>query len=108
MAYETRPGQGALFVNDKKQSEKHPDRKGNMVCPCCKADLWLSGWLKKSAAGKAWMSLEAQQKTAGEPVREADTKPADYSDDIPFAFAFLAPLAGLLAAGVYAQNLLQV
>jgi len=109
MAFETKPGKGALFVNDRKEDPAQADRKGNLVCPCCRADLRLSGWINDGKDGKSrWLGLSAQQKTAGAPVARAETPKIDYSDDIPFAFAFLAPLAGLLAAGVYAQSLLQV
>lgn len=86
MAYETKPGQGALFVNDKGDNDKRPDRRGDLVCPCCQASLKLSGWLKTSKAGAKYLSLSAQQDGASSAPQRAETPalPKDYDDDLPF------------------------
>lgn len=84
MAYEARPGDGTLFKNEKKDSEKHPDYKGSLICPVCQAALWLSSWIKKAANKPAFMSISAQPK-------DKDAKPATQtyasdppSDEMPF------------------------
>jgi uncharacterized protein (DUF736 family) len=78
---------GALFKNDRKESEKHPDYKGSINV--AGHDYWLSAWLKESKDGKKYMSLSVQIKD-GKPAPVAAT-PAprkslkdDLDDFIPF------------------------
>ena len=52
---------GVLFKNDRKDSEKHPDYKGNVNVNG--VEFWLSAWIKESAKGK-FMSLSIQPKDA--------------------------------------------
>jgi hypothetical protein len=79
MAYEIRENSGSLFVNDKKSSDKHPDRKGQALIGG--VEYWVSAWRKKSAVGKDFVSLaftpkeEANGNTA-QPVA-AGFDPAD-------------------------------
>lgn len=40
---------GALFLNDRKQSDKHPDWKGRINING--VDHWLSGWKKQTQRG---------------------------------------------------------
>lgn len=70
---------GALFKNDKKESEKHPDYKGSINVDG--TDYWLSAWLKTSKQGTKFMSLSVSPKDA----KPAKSKPqADDFDDAPF------------------------
>ena len=72
---------GALFKNDKKQSDKHPDYRGQVNVNG--TEFWLSAWIKSSKAGAKYMSLSVQPKEGSAPA----TKPAgnDFvDDDIPF------------------------
>jgi uncharacterized protein (DUF736 family) len=74
---------GALFKNDKKETERHPDYKGNINV--AGVDYWLSAWLKESKAGKKYMSLSVQpkeQQTAPAPSKAAVD--AGFNDDLPF------------------------
>lgn len=41
---------GALFVNDRKQTEKHPDMQGKINVNG--VDYYLSGWWKKTTKGE--------------------------------------------------------
>jgi hypothetical protein len=84
MAYELRDGQGTLFRNERKETEKHPDYTGSIKLPDG-SECWLSGWIKQGAKGK-FFSLQI-----GKPKNEAASKPAarkpvadDMSDEIPF------------------------
>ncbi len=82
---------GALFKNDRKESDKHPDYKGALNVGGI--DYEIAAWLKTSNAGKKYMSLSVK------PKGERDERPAparqaprgggsavdDLDDDIPFA-----------------------
>jgi hypothetical protein len=54
MAYEQRDNSGSLFNNDRKESEKHPDRTGKAMIGGVM--YWVSGWIKEGTKGK-FMSL---------------------------------------------------
>ena len=63
---------GALFINHKRDSEKHPSMKGS--CRIDGFDYWISGWTKQTEAGEKYLSLAfnpkekktVQQKIKGE------------------------------------------
>ena len=84
---------GVLFKNDRKDSEKHPDYKGNINVGG--VEYWLSAWIKESAKGK-FMSLSIQPKEEQKSVpKKADPISSGRSsvkhemdDDIPFAPEF--------------------
>lgn len=59
MAYDD-TNRGALFKNDDKQSDKHPDYKGKINVGG--VDYWLSAWLKEAESGRKYMSLSVQPK----------------------------------------------
>jgi len=46
---------GALFKNDKKVSEKHPDYKGTANVDG--TEYWVSAWIKTSKSGQSFMSF---------------------------------------------------
>lgn len=75
---------GVLFKNYRKESEKHPDYKGNINVGG--VEFWLSAWIKEGAKGK-FMSLsvsEKEQRQEAAPSRQ-HRPPADYfEDDVPF------------------------
>ena len=72
---------GALFKNDEKESEKHPDYRGTIDIEG--REFWLSGWIKTSKKGTKFMSLAVKPK---EPPAPDKTKPIaeDMNDQIPF------------------------
>ena len=90
---------GVLFKNDRKDSEKHPDYKGNVNVNG--VEFWLSAWIKESAKGK-FMSLSIQPKDAQpqqsisqrampkkpDPLSSGRLPRDDMNDDIPFAPEF--------------------
>ena len=72
MAYEQKPGNGALFKNDKKEKPGHPDYKGNAILPDG-TEVWLSAWLN-GKKGK-FMSVSIQPKDAFPACRFNQRKP---------------------------------
>jgi hypothetical protein len=103
MAYEQKPNSGTLWVNDRKEKETHPDRKGDGLihCPHCSHnfEVWLSGWIRTKKDGGKFLSMSIKSKEdpgAAPAQKEAARKPAapprppadpdlDVSDsDIPF------------------------
>jgi uncharacterized protein (DUF736 family) len=77
---------GALFRNDKKEADNHPDYKGSINVGG--TDYWLSAWLKTSNAGAKYMSLSVKPKDAPaqKPAPKAPARQAfDDSEDVPFA-----------------------
>jgi hypothetical protein len=88
MAYEMKPGQGSLFKNDKKTSDKHPNLKGKVMLPNGEI-RWVSGWTKETSAGERWISMSIGEMVAGQPVSQHSQakgngfQPQDDSD-IPF------------------------
>ena len=76
---QVRDNSGVLFKNDKKESEKHPDYKGNITVNG--QDFWLSAWIKEGKSGK-FMGLALSPKDES-PLR-APPKPKLDDLDIPF------------------------
>lgn len=52
--FEQRDNSGSLFVNDRKQTDNHPDRSGKAMIDG--KMYWVNGWIKKSDNGQ-WLSL---------------------------------------------------
>lgn len=69
---------GALFKNDDKQTDKHPDYTGSINVDG--TEFWLNAWLKTSKKGTKFMSLSVRPKDA----KAGKSKPADDDSDIPF------------------------
>lgn len=93
MAYERKPGEFALFKNDRKEKETHQDYKGDGL-DLSGQEVWVSAWLKKGQKG-TFMSCvmrpkEARPETGAERhARKAGTQPAPSNDgfdeeSIPF------------------------
>ena len=87
MAYDN-TNSGALFKNDDKTNERHPDYKGSLNVGG--VEYWLSSWLKTSKAGAKYMSVSVTPKNENNtrsPPKSA-AKPSvqedHFGDDIPF------------------------
>ncbi len=82
---------GALFKNDRKDSDKHPDYSGNVNVGGI--EYWLSAWIKEGKKGK-FMSLSVkpkeEQRTISQRAMPKGPAPArgsrneEFSDDVPF------------------------
>jgi hypothetical protein len=80
MAYEQKEGNGALFKNERKEKDSHPDYRGD--CKLGGKDYWISAWIKKGAKG-TFMSLALQPKEDAQGRRQGG-KQEDNGGDVPF------------------------
>ena len=68
---------GALFKNDKKETEKHPDYKGS--CEIDGTEYWVSSWLNESKNGRKYLSLRFSPKDAPQKPKQV-AMDNDFSD----------------------------
>ena len=80
---------GALFRNDKRETEKHPEYTGNITIEG--KEFYISAWVNESArTGQKYFAIKATPKAATAPATTtATTRPqtstiADPVDDLPF------------------------
>jgi hypothetical protein len=85
MAFEQKDNTGAIFVNDRKEKDTHPDRAGSATIDG--VEYWVSGWLRKSKDGQPYLSLAFKPKND---TAQPKAKPAgggarsqDFDDDRP-------------------------
>ena len=79
---------GVLFLNDRKESDKHPDRKGSIDIEG--KQYWLSGWDKQTSKGET-VSLKATPKDDAKAVASKAKESANtargndsFDDDVGF------------------------
>ena len=87
---------GAIFKNDRKEKDTHPDYKGTLNV--AGVEYWVSSWIKTSQKGSKFMSLSVTPKDAQQtpapttytPQAKMQPAPAngggfdDMDSDIPF------------------------
>jgi len=81
MSYEMKAGQGSIFKNDKKETDKHPDYKGSLITPDG-VECWVSVWVKRPEGKQPFFSLSIQAKDQQLPV-SAPAAPED-TNGLPF------------------------
>lgn len=77
---------GAIFKNDRKEKETHPDMKGSLNVGG--VDYWVSAWTKNGKGGK-FLSLSVTVKDeSAKPSRpdpaQASASADPFGDDLPF------------------------
>lgn len=70
-----RANSGALFKNDRKESETHADYQGSINVNG--VDYWINAWIKEGKKGK-FMSLSVRPKESRSPAKPRR------DDSIPF------------------------
>ena len=88
--YQQKDDSGVLFKNDKKETDQHPDYKGNAMIDG--TEYWFSAWINTSKTGTKYMKLSFNKKEVAHnngvfEVQQAIAPiPAEqYADtDIPF------------------------
>ena len=77
---EKRDNSGVLFKNDKKDNERAPEYKGNIMVDG--NEYWISAWIKEGKSGK-FMGLAVSPKDA----QPSTSKPAPKNlDDLDVPF----------------------
>ena len=72
---EKRDNSGALFTNEKKTKETHPDLNGKITI--LGREFYLSAWKKQTSQGKGYLSLSVK------PVDEQNTN-TQSNDNLDF------------------------
>ena len=91
LTYEKRDMSGALFKNDRRTRDNHPEYQGYVLVDG--KEFWLSAWVKEGGKGKFFsLSLQPKDRTQNGPetyrpvARTPNQPPARDMDDseIPF------------------------
>lgn len=74
---------GAIFINDRKEKDTHPDRKGKGLING--KEYWIAGWIKQGKSGQ-FLSLkfepvEEEKDWVKQEVREKFQDMEDRNDD---------------------------
>ena len=75
-----RTNTGALFTNDRKTTDKHPDMNGKINI--AGVEHWFSGWWKKGQRGD-FLSLSIGKPVEEQPQQETRGRPAPVSRPMP-------------------------
>ena len=73
---------GSIWMNDKKETENHPDFKGSLNVNG--EDFWVSAWKRKQGAKPTSPSLTFSIKAKNESVSQAANTSQEPNDSIPF------------------------
>jgi uncharacterized protein (DUF736 family) len=87
MAYEQKPNTGSLFKNDRKETDSHPDYKGQALIDGL-GECWLDAWINETKDGQKYMKLTLKPKEARQSAPAMTggyaAAPSDLDDDVPF------------------------
>ena len=85
MAQYDNTNRGAIWKNEKKETDKHPDFTGSINVDG--HDYWLSGWRRPEGASSKAPAMKFQIKRKDGKPQQAETRQstrADMDDEIPF------------------------
>ncbi len=101
MAFELRELQGNIFDNKYKESDKQPDKKGDLLLNGVPHEIAI--WIKQGAKGEFWGFKISEKRQKADPMPEqsisqrampkrpdaiSSGRNPDMDDDIPFAPEF--------------------
>lgn len=83
MAYQTKPGQGAIFKNEKRANDKSPHYHGSFITPSGE-ELEIALWLTEAKSGQKYFSaaIKEPRKQDAPPVQSVPER--EIEDDLPF------------------------
>jgi hypothetical protein len=70
VSFEHKDNAGAIFVNERKAAETHPDRTGTAMI--AGRAYYIDGWLNKTKDGKTYLRLAFKPKDAALPKKSSD------------------------------------
>ncbi len=75
---------GAIFINNKKTTDKHPDRSGSLNVEG--KDYWIKGWINTNKDGEPYLKVSVSPKEQDAPAKPQARKAIPMDDDgsIPF------------------------
>jgi hypothetical protein len=88
--FELKEGQGSLFVNERKETDRHPDWTGAIMLNG--KEHWLNAWTKTGRGGQTFYSLSVGKEKQARQERPTQQDraiangpgPSDPNDSIPF------------------------
>ena len=80
--YEQKDNSGAVFVNDRKTTETHPDSTGTAKIDG--VEYYISAWRRESKNGKKYLSLSFKRKDADTAADRSRPIGEQLNDSIPF------------------------
>jgi len=84
MSYQHNPNTGSLFKNDRRETDKHPQAKGDALIDG--VEYWMSAWTNTLDDGSKYQSVKFSRKDENRAANpQTQVAPAeDFSDSIPF------------------------